>query len=70
MYACLIGRPPFETVNVKATYGRIRSLKYCFPEHLPISPQAQDLIQSILRQAPSTLPLLLLTTCTWLLSII
>jgi polo-like kinase 1 len=32
MYPLLIGKPPFETNDVKATYKRIKINAYSFPE--------------------------------------
>lgn len=40
LYTMLIGRPPFETSDVKTTYKRIRSNEYKFPEHVMINPLA------------------------------
>jgi polo-like kinase 1 len=37
IYTLLIGKPPFETSDVKSTYRRIRMNSYVFPEHIPIS---------------------------------
>ena len=48
IYTLIIGKPPFETSDVKATYKRIRMNAYSFPEHVIISEQAKDLIQKIL----------------------
>ncbi len=48
IYTLLIGKPPFETSDVKATYKRIRMNAYSFPEHVIISENAKDLIQKIL----------------------
>ena len=48
MYTLIIGKPPFETNNVKETYKRIKIGNYSFPEHAVISEPAKDLIQSIL----------------------
>ena len=48
MYTLLIGRPPFETKDVKTTYRRIKMNLYTFPENVEISPEAKSLIQSIL----------------------
>lgn len=53
MYTMLIGRPPFETSNVKTTYKRIKMNFYTFPDHVKISPEAKDLIQSLLKKEPS-----------------
>jgi polo-like kinase 1 len=37
IYTLLIGRPPFETSDVKATYKKIRNIDYSFPDTVPIS---------------------------------
>ena len=36
-YALLIGKPPFETSDVKTTYRRIRKNDYTFPENVILS---------------------------------
>lgn len=48
MYTLLIGKPPFETKDIKTTYRRIKMNLYTFPENIEISPQARSLISSIL----------------------
>lgn len=48
LYTLLIGKPPFETSDVKATYKRIRMNAYSFPEHCAISDEGRDLISKIL----------------------
>jgi polo-like kinase 1 len=52
IYTLLIGRPPFETSDVKATYKRIRSVDYSFPESTPLTDQAKSLIKGILVADP------------------
>jgi polo-like kinase 1 len=52
LYTMLIGRPPFETSNVKTTYKRIRMNFYTFPDHVTISNEAKDLIQKLLKKEP------------------
>ena len=32
LYAMVVGKPPFETTEVKLTYDRIRKGNYSFPE--------------------------------------
>lgn len=44
IYTLIIGKPPFETSDVKTTYRRIRMNSYSFPEHVLISDAAKDLI--------------------------
>jgi len=48
IYALLIGKPPYETPDVKTTYKKIKANSYAFPEHVPISDAAKGLIQKIL----------------------
>ena len=40
-YTMLIGKPPFETSDVKTTYRRIRMNAYTFPENVNISVPAK-----------------------------
>ena len=56
MYTLIIGKPPFETNNVKETYKRIKAGNYSFPENAIISEPAKDLIQSILVLDPHKRP--------------
>ncbi len=48
IYTLIIGKPPFETSDVKATYRRIKMNAYNFPEHVVISENARDLITKLL----------------------
>ncbi|CAD8126970.1 unnamed protein product [Paramecium sonneborni] len=52
-YTLLIGKPPFETNDVKKTYRRIKMNAYQFPEHIIISDEAKSLISQILVIDPS-----------------
>lgn len=56
LYTMIIGRPPFETSDVKTTYKRIRINQYTFPDTVRVSQQAKDLISSILRTDPRSRP--------------
>ena len=56
MYTLLIGKPPFETTDVKTTYRKIRMNAYCFPEQILISNAAKTLIQKILNTDPAMRP--------------
>lgn len=56
IYTLIIGKPPFETTDVKATYNRIKRNQYSFPDHIPISDEARDLISRILTGNPSDRP--------------
>ena len=58
MYTMLIGRPPFETNDVKTTYRKIRMNAYSFPEHIGISQESRDLIERILITDPASRPTL------------
>ena len=49
LYTLLVGKPPFESKDVKATYKRILSNSYSFPEHNSISAEAKTLITSLLQ---------------------
>jgi len=52
LYTMLIGKPPYEAKDVKATYKRIIANEYDFPVHTPVSPQARDLIAAMLQSRP------------------
>ncbi|BEJ14590.1 hypothetical protein CspHIS471_0403570 [Cutaneotrichosporon sp. HIS471] len=58
LYTLLIGKPPFQTKEVKAIYRRIRENRYEFPEDKEISASAQNLIMSILNTDPQERPTL------------
>jgi polo-like kinase 1 len=53
IYTLLIGKPPFETQDVKTTYQKIKKNQYSFPEHVKVSKQAKQLIQGILQLEPN-----------------
>eukprot|EP00828_Plagiopyla_frontata_P008236 TRINITY_DN1407_c0_g3_i2.p1 TRINITY_DN1407_c0_g3~~TRINITY_DN1407_c0_g3_i2.p1 ORF type:complete len:384 (+),score=53.97 TRINITY_DN1407_c0_g3_i2:341-1492(+) len=56
IYTLLIGKPPYETPDVKTTYKKIKMNNYSFPDHVPISESARNLITKILNLAPSKRP--------------
>ena len=58
MYTCLIGKPPYEAKDVKATYQRIMANSYSFPKHASISEDAKDLIVRMLQSKPKDRPTL------------
>lgn len=58
LYALIIGKPPFETPDVKMTYEKIRKGMYSFPEHVKISSNAKDLITKIFNLDPTKRPTL------------
>ncbi len=55
-YTLIIGKPPFETQDVKATYKRIKANTYSFPEGSIISDYAKNLISEILVTDPTKRP--------------
>jgi polo-like kinase 1 len=55
-YTLIIGKPPFETPDVKTTYKKIKMNSYTFPEHVPISDSARNLITKILNLEPTKRP--------------
>lgn len=68
LYTLLIGKPPFQTKDVKNIYRKIRDNAYQFPEDVTITPEATDLISSILTTKPGLLqppsyPVTKLTEC-------
>ncbi|CDZ97711.1 pkinase-domain-containing protein [Phaffia rhodozyma] len=58
LYTLIIGKPPFQTKEIKAIYKRIRDNQYDFPPDKPISENAQDLIRNILTIDPRKRPTL------------
>ncbi|KAG1823712.1 kinase-like domain-containing protein [Suillus subaureus] len=59
LYTLVIGRPPFQTKDVKEIYTRIRDNVYEFPPERRIAPDTKDCITSILTPDPSKRPTLL-----------
>lgn len=55
-YTCLVGKPPFETSDVKSTYKLIKSNTYSFPDRVHISESAKNLIRRILQSEPQHRP--------------
>ena len=58
LYALMVGKPPFETREVKATYERIRKVNYKFPETVKLSDKVKNLIKRIFQLDPSKRPTL------------
>lgn len=58
LYTLVVGRPPFQTKDVKAIYKRIRDNEYEFPEDRVVSPHVKDLVQQILTPNPAARPTL------------
>ncbi|EIW78238.1 Pkinase-domain-containing protein [Coniophora puteana RWD-64-598 SS2] len=59
LYTLIIGRPPFQTKEVKDIYTRIRDNEYEFPSEKYISGEAKSIITRILTPDPSQRPTLL-----------
>ena len=58
LYALVVGKPPFETPEVKATYERIRKGNYKFPETIKLSENVKSLIKKIFQLDPAKRPTL------------
>ena len=58
IYTLIIGKPPFETRDVKTTYKRIKMNAYSFPDNAIISEAAKNLISQILVTDPAKRPTL------------
>ena len=56
MYTLLVGKPPFETNDVKKTYNLIKLTAYTFPDHVSLSEPAKSLITQILKLDPQRRP--------------
>ena len=55
-YTLVIGKPPYETSDVKTTYKRIKTNCYEFPESIPISDKCRNIIMKILNLDPEKRP--------------
>ncbi|KAH9039674.1 kinase-like domain-containing protein [Lactarius hengduanensis] len=56
LYTFVVGRPPFQTKDVKEVYQRIRDNQYEFPSHRDVSLDARELVQQILIPNPQERP--------------
>ena len=56
IYALIIGKPPFETNEIKTTNKRIRNIDYSYPKDCHISYPAVKLIKRILVKEPQKRP--------------
>ncbi|XP_045175493.2 serine/threonine-protein kinase PLK1-like [Mercenaria mercenaria] len=54
LFTLLVGKPPFETSNLKDTYTRIKKNEYHIPSR--VSPCARNLIQKLLKADPTERP--------------
>mmetsp|Transcript_4732 Transcript_4732/g.10265 ORF Transcript_4732/g.10265 Transcript_4732/m.10265 type:complete len:876 (-) Transcript_4732:168-2795(-) len=57
-FTTLVGKPPYESKDVKSTYQRILANQYEFPSHIPISRHARELISAMLQTNPQKRPTL------------
>lgn len=58
LYALVVGKPPFETPEVKMTYEKIKKVMYTFPENIPLTENVKNLITKIFIADPSKRPTL------------
>ncbi|KAI9178844.1 Cell cycle serine/threonine-protein kinase cdc5/MSD2 [Blastocladiella emersonii ATCC 22665] len=56
LYSMIIGRPPFQTNDVKKIYRRIKDNDYSFPDAVPIDDDTRDLITCMLDPKPERRP--------------
>ncbi|CAN0398111.1 unnamed protein product, partial [Hapterophycus canaliculatus] len=49
LYTMLVGRPPYESTDVKSTYRRILANVYAFPDSLTVSESAKNLVGRLLQ---------------------
>lgn len=52
IYILLFGKPPFDSPEVKQTYGKIRINDFSFPKDIKVNPGAKDLINLMLVTNP------------------
>ncbi|KAG8948762.1 Cell cycle serine/threonine-protein kinase cdc5/MSD2 [Tulasnella sp. 424] len=58
LYTLVVGKPPFQTKDVKAIYQRIRENNYEFPPDRDLSEEVQHLVSQILTPDPLQRPTL------------
>ncbi|ORY30724.1 Pkinase-domain-containing protein [Rhizoclosmatium globosum] len=56
LYTLLIGKPPFQTKDVKQIYKKIRDNTYEFPNNVPISDAAREVVEALLTRDPNSRP--------------
>jgi len=56
LYTCLVGKPPFETQDVKSTYRLIKANSYSFPSSVHVPEKGKALIRKILQHRPEMRP--------------
>jgi polo-like kinase 1 len=55
MYTLMVGRPPFESKNVEATYKRIQANSYTFPDQPATCDHAKSLLRDIFQVLSNTI---------------
>eukprot|EP00760_Papus_ankaliazontas_P000083 PhM_4_TR10022/c1_g1_i1/m.94920/K06631/PLK1; polo-like kinase 1 len=58
LYTMMVGKPPFETSDVKTTYNRIKQCRYSFPPDVDIPESGKRLVHKILQAQPMRRPTL------------
>lgn len=53
VYTLLVGKPPYETDDVKETYKRIKANQYTYPNNIYVSNDAKDFISKLLVVNPN-----------------
>ena len=53
VYTLLVGKPPFQTDDVKKTYQAIRQIHYSFPSSSNVSLQARTMVAQLLTKDPA-----------------
>jgi serine/threonine protein kinase len=56
LFTMVVGRPPFQTKDVRSIYKRIREIEYQFPTGVEINPDARNLIEILLQKDPRSRP--------------
>lgn len=56
LYTVMVGKPPYESKDVKSTYQRILNNEYSFPSKIAMSENAKGLIVSMLQSNPAKRP--------------
>lgn len=56
IYTLLVGKPPYESKDVKSTYKMILANSYTYPDHVTVGNEAKSLIRTILQLAPEKRP--------------
>lgn len=56
MYTLLVGKPPFQTKDLKSIYRKIKENQYSFPSEIPLSSTSKQLIAKLLNSNPLMRP--------------